>query len=102
MQIALCGCVPESGIVSRGAKMIERQQSKHRKRAGKQKKPERLTDISAGTGKAVLRGKVTVSRSIKRLYDYEETGLTPKQVQILIEREQALTRQIEKLQSWEE
>ena len=95
MQIALCGCVPESGIVLHGVKMIERQQSKHRKRAGKKKKRERFTDISAGTGKAVLRGKVTVSRAIKRLYDYEETGLTPKQVQILIEREQALTRQIE-------
>lgn len=102
MQIALCGRASESSIISQGAKMIERQQLEHRKCARKKKKTERFTDISTGSGKAVLRGKITVSQAIKRLYDYEETGLSPKQMQILIEREQALTRQVAKLQSWEE
>jgi len=34
------------------------------------------------------------------LYDYEETGLAPYEVRVLIERERALTEQVKKMQDW--
>ena len=79
------------------------------KRAGafqkpkKQGKPKRtrLTEINHN-GKKVLKGKTTVSAAINRLFDYEETGLTPYEVRSLIERERNLTERMKKLEGWED
>lgn len=79
------------------------------KRAGafqkpkKQGKPKRtrLTEINHN-GKKVLKGKKTVSAAVNRLFDYEETGLTPYEVRNLIERERNLTERIKKLEGWED
>lgn len=49
-------------------------------------------------GKTVLKGRVTVFSAIKRLFDYEETGLTPFEVHNLIVRERNLTNELERLQ----
>lgn len=77
------------------------------KRAGafqkpkKQGKPKRtrLTEINHNK-KTVLKGKTTVSAAVKKLFDYEETGLTPYEVRNLIERERNLTERIKKLEGW--
>lgn len=79
------------------------------KRAGafqkpkKQGKPKRtrLTEINHN-GKKALKGKTTVSAAVNRLFDYEETGLTPYEVRNLIERERNLTERIKKLEGWED
>lgn len=79
------------------------------KRAGafqkpkKQGKPKRtrLTEINHN-GKKVLKGKTTVSAAVNRLFDYEETGLTPYEVRNLIERERNLTERMKKLEGWED
>lgn len=95
---ALKGNVPYYGAIKAGMKRVAGQQSSG---TGK-KRRERLTDISRGSGKAILRDKVSVNRAIKKLYDYEETGLSPSEIRILIERERNLTERVEKYQSWEE
>ena len=77
------------------------------KRAGafqkqtKQGKPKRtrLTEINHN-GKTVLKGKTTVSAAVKKLFDYEETGLTPYEIRNLIERERNLTERIKRLEGW--
>lgn len=79
------------------------------KRAGafqkpkKQGKPKRtrLTEINHN-GKKVLKGKTTISAAVNRLFDYEETGLTPYEVRSLIERERNLTERMKKLEGWED
>lgn len=97
---AMRGYIPHSGIVSAGAKIVARQQSKEKKQDGKKKKRVRLTEVSRGSGKPVLCKNVTVNQAAKKLYDYEETGLAPYEVRILIEREKALTEQVKKMQDW--
>ena len=97
---AMRGYIPHSGVVSAGAKIVARQQSKEKKQDGKKKKRVRLTEVSRGSGKPVLCQNVTVNQAAKKLYDYEETGLAPYEVRILIEREKALTEQVKKMQDW--
>ena len=60
-----------------------------------------MTSWSQNGGKAVLREGVSVNQAARKLYAYEETGLTPQEVLNLIERERNLTRRIEKLEGWE-
>ncbi len=50
--------------------------------------------------KPVLCQNVNVNQATKKLYDYEETGLAPCEVRMLIEREKALTEQVKKMQDW--
>lgn len=97
---AMRGYIPHSGVVSAGAKIMARQQSKEKKQGSKKKKRVRLTEVSKGSGKPVLCQNVTVNQAAKKLYDYEETGLAPYEVWILIEREKALTEQVKKMQDW--
>jgi hypothetical protein len=95
---ALQRTVPAYGTIKRGMQIAAKQQAK--KSAGKKKKNLRLTEISRGSGKAILRDGVAVNRGIKKLYDYEETGLSPHEIMVLIEREQALTEKVKKMQDW--
>ena len=97
---AMRGYIPHSGIVSAGAKIMAGQQSKEKKGNVKKKKRVRLTEISRGSGKPVLCQNVNINQAAKKLYDYEETGLAPYEVRILIEREKALTEQVERMQGW--
>ena len=97
---AMQGYIPHSGIVSAGAKIMAGQQSKQKKGNVKKKKRVRLTEISKGSGKPVFCQNVNVNQAAKKLYDYEETGLAPYEVRILIEREKALTEQVKKMQDW--
>ena len=98
---AMRGYIPHSGVVSAGAKIVARQQSKEKKQgSGKKKKRVRLTEVSKGSGKPVLCQNVTVNQAAKKLYDYEETGLAPYEVRVLMEREKALTEQVKKMQDW--
>ena len=98
---AMRGYIPHSGIVSAGAKIVAGKQSKEKKQgSSKKKKRVRLTEISGGSGKPVLYQNVNVNQAAKKLYDYEETGLAPYEVRILIEREKALTEQVKKMQDW--
>lgn len=98
---AMRGYIPHSGIVSAGAKIVAQQQSKEKKQGnGKKKKRVRLTEVSRGSRKPVLCQNVNVNQAEKKLYDYEETGLAPYEVRILIEREKALTEQVKKMQDW--
>lgn len=80
------------------------------KRAGafKQQEPRKrqkrttLTEYSQNRQKAVLKPHVTVNQAAKKLYDYEQTGLSPQEVANLVEQVQNLTRRVKKYESWEE
>ena len=95
---AIRGYIPHTAIVSQGAKIAARQQAQEKPQRGR--KRERLTEISAGSGKPVLRQNVGVVRAAKKLFEYEETGLSPYEVRALIEREKALTEKVKKMQDW--
>lgn len=99
---AMRGYIPHSGIVSAGAKIVAGQQKQGKKPgtgSGKQKRTT-LTEINHN-GKAVLKGKTTVAAAVKKLHDYEETGLLPYEVRNLIERAHNLEKRVEKLEGWE-
>lgn len=96
---AMRGYIPHNGIVSAGAKIVAKNQSGSRS-AGKRKHRTRLTEISRGSGKAIISDGVTVNQAIKKLHDYEDTGLSPQAVRNLIEREKNLTEKILKMQDW--
>lgn len=80
------------------------------KRAGvfKQQEPRKrqkrttLTEYSQNGQKAILKSHVTVNQAAKKLYDYEQTGLSPHEVANLVEQVQNLTRRVKKYESWEE
>lgn len=80
------------------------------KRAGafKQQEPRKrqkrttLTEYSQNGQKAVLKPHVTVNQAAKKLYDYEQIGLSPHEVANLVEQVQNLTRRVKKYESWEE
>lgn len=80
------------------------------KRAGafKQQEPRKrqkrttLTEYSQNRQKAILKPHVTVNQAAKKLYDYEQTGLSPHEVANLVEQVQNLTRRVEKYESWED
>ena len=42
-----------------------------------------------------------MNQAARKLYAYEETGLTPQEVLNLMERERNLTIRVEKLEGWE-
>ncbi|NDO29247.1 hypothetical protein ADH76_10125 [Enterocloster clostridioformis] len=96
---AMKDVVPYYGAVKAGMKRIEKQRGQQNGR-GKKPRRVRLTEISRGSGKAVLCQGVGVGRAAKKLFDYEETGLTPAEILNLIERERNLTAQIKKMQDW--
>lgn len=99
-EMALKGNVPYYGAIKAGMKRAAAGQQASS--GSRKKKRVRLTDISRGTGKAILLDGVAVNRAIKKLYDYEETGLSPHEIFILIERERNLTKRLEKMMDWEE
>ena len=100
---AMRGYIPHSNIVSAGAKIAAGQQrkTKRQKTGKKKKKKSRLTEINHN-GKAVLKGKTTVTAAVKKLHDYEETGLLPSEVRNLIERARNLENRVKKLEGWQE
>lgn len=95
---AMRGYIPHNGIVSAGAKIVAGQQTQRSK--GKKKKRVRLTEISRGSGKPVLSPGINVNQAAKKLWDYEETGLSPNEIKILIERERNLTAQVKRYQEY--
>lgn len=96
---AMRGYIPHSGIVSAGAKLVAKNQSGSRSK-GKKKRRTRLTEISQGSGKAIVSDGVTVNQAVKKLYEYENTGLSPLEVKNLIEREKNLSAKVLKMQDW--
>lgn len=68
----------------------------------KRQKRTTLTEYSQNRQKAVLKPHVTVNQAAKKLYDYEQTGLSPHEVANLVEQVQNLTRRVKKYESWEE
>lgn len=98
---AMRGYIPHNAIVSQGARIAARQQAQKKPQRGRKgRKRERLTEISTGSGKPVLKQNVGVVRAAKKLFDYEETGLSPYEVAQLIERERNLTEKLKKMQDW--
>lgn len=49
-----------------------------------------------------LKKTVPYYSTMKKLYDYEQTGLSPHEVANLVEQVQNLTRRVKKYESWEE
>ena len=95
------GYIPHNAIVSQGAKIAARQQAQEKPQRGRRgRKRERLTEISTGSGKPVLKQNVGVVRAAKKLFEYEETGLSPYEIRALIEREKNLTEKVKKMQDW--
>lgn len=100
---AMRGYIPHNNIISAGARIVAGQQKKKKQKqqvtgSRKQNRPQ-LTEINHN-GKAVLKGKTTVVVAVKKLHDYEETGLLPHEVHNLIERAHNLEKRIEKLEGW--
>lgn len=93
------GYIPHSGIISVGAKLAAKNQSGSRSKE-KKKRRTRLTEISQGSGKAIISDGVTVNQAVKKLYEYENTGLSPAEVKNLIEREKNLSAKVLKMQNW--
>lgn len=95
------GYIPYSAMVSQGMKIAARQQAQEKPQRGRKgRERERLTEISKGSGKTVLKQNVGVARAAKKLFEYEETGLAPYEVRALIEREKNLTEKVKKMQDW--
>ena len=78
------------------------------KRAGAFRQPQKpqkrqkrttLTEYSQNGQKAILKPHVTVNQAAKKLYDYEQTGLSPHEVANLVEQVQNLTRRVKKYES---
>lgn len=88
--------IPYYGQMKKAAQQIG-----EKKRTDSRRKPTRLTEISRGTGKPVLCQGIGVARAARKLYEYEETGLTAQEIRELQERERNLVRRIEKLEGWE-
>ena len=74
---------------------------REKKTKPRKKEEYRLTSWSQNGSKAVLREGVSVNQAARKLYAYEETGLTPQEVLNLMERERNLTIRVEKLEGWE-
>lgn len=79
-------------------KRVEKLQNKAKQ--NKRKHDRRLTEMNY-SGKAVLKGKTTVTAAIMKLFKYEETGLQPHEIEALLERERNLTERIKKMEGWE-
>lgn len=89
--------IPHYGQIKKAASAIGAKKEK----TSRKKKRERLTEISRGSGKPVLCQGVGVTRAARKLFEYEETGMTAQEIRALQERERNLTERIKKLESWE-
>lgn len=87
--------VPYYSTMKRAGAFKQQEPRKRQKRAT-------LTEYSQNGQKAILKPHVTVNQAAKKLYDYEQTGLSPHEVANLVEQVQNLTRRVEKYESWEE
>lgn len=74
---------------------------REKKTKPRKKKEYRMTSWSQSGSKAVLRDGVSVNQAARKLYAYEETGMTPQEIWNLMEREHNLTMRVEKLEGWE-
>ena len=90
--------VPYYSKMKRGMKMTPKE---HKPKKKRNEKHYTLSEYSQSGSKPVLKERVTVNQAAKKLYDYEATGLSPHEIQILIEREKALTARVKKLEGWE-
>lgn len=75
------------------------------KQTAKQQKRQKrttLTEYSQNGQKAILKPRVTVNQAAKKLYDYEQTGLSPCEVMNLVEQVQNLTKRVKKMESWDD
>lgn len=87
--------VPYYGTMKRAGAFKQQEPRKRQKRTT-------LTEYSQNGQKAILKPHVTVNQAAKKLYDYEQTGLSPHEVANLVEQVQNLTRRVEKYESWED
>lgn len=87
--------VPYYSTMKRAGAFKQQEQRKRQKRTT-------LTEYSQNGQKAILKPHVTVNQAAKKLYDYEQTGLSPREVANLVEQVQNLTRRVKKYESWEE
>lgn len=90
--------VPYYSQMKRGMNMTPKEKKPKKKRS---EKHFTLTEYSQSGRKPILKDHVTVNQAAKKLFDYESTGLSPHEVQILIEREKALTTRVDKLEGWQ-
>lgn len=95
---ALKNTVPYYSQMKKGMNMTPKEKKPKKKR---NEKHIALTEYSQSGSKPILKEHVTVNQAARKLFDYESTGISPREVQILIEREKALTARIEKLEGWE-
>lgn len=96
---AMRGYIPHNDIVSAGARIVAGQQKKSG--TGRKKKRTAMTGIDQ-SGKIVLKGKTTAVAAVKKLFEYEATGLSPQEVRNLMERAHNLEKRVEKLEGWQE
>lgn len=88
--------VPYYGTMKRAGAFKQHQKTQ------KRQKRTTLTEYSQNGQKVVLKTHVTVNQAAKKLYDYEQTGLSPHEVANLIEQVQNLTKRVKKLEDWDE
>lgn len=71
------------------------------KKTKRRKGPTTLTEYSESGSKPVLKNKVSVNQAARKLYEYEQSGLSPQEVLNLIVRAENLERRVKKYESWE-
>lgn len=108
---------PSYGTIKQGMRMLEKPKKPSKLITGN--KTIRLTS-KGNDGKPGLATGVTMQQAVKKLFDFEELGMTPyevcqlagdlvcfeelgltvNQIRILIEREKALTERVKKMEGW--
>lgn len=74
---------------------MNRSKKKHKKQL------RTLTEYSESGSKPILCHGVTVNQAAKKLYEYEQTGLSPREILNLITRAENLEERVKKLESWD-
>lgn len=73
----------------------------NQKQKKRKNQPRTLTEYSESGSKPVLRHGVTVNQAARKLHEYEQTGLSPREIMDLITRADNLAERVRKLESWD-
>lgn len=70
------------------------------KKTKKKRRMKKITEYSQSGSKPVLKKGVSVNQVARKLYEYEQNGISPKEVEILMDRVKSLERRIKRLEEW--
>ena len=92
MMDGLNSTIPYYKHIKRGLRTTRQTKQKSRK------KPQTLTEMSQSGKKPVMKHNVSIGQVVRKLYDYEMTGLSPRQINDMVARNESLEARIRKLE----